>query len=302
MAANEAKRPSRRDTNVCDACWSRSPTTTIGRCSDPTSSPSETVDSRFEWWAIGQALVAELLRGEDRPNALIEAREVALQGLEKHPTGVAAAACNHHVKAIESPAFSVEAMASDGVGRRSLRVTHRNIGEVFFRAWRIDLDEVIRPSRDYNLLPGYREVPEYLAQREPVAEWSLELPQTPDFRSHRTDGVPPLYEKGVYLVAASARSDFAAGDNLRMAFNLFISDLVLLSRQIEGRWEITARSGFQGDALGGVELDLLQADWQRGHRRVRTYTTAGDGRAVLDLDDRGHRHFAVGRTGDDLAS
>ncbi len=41
-----------------------------------------------------------------------------------------------------------------------------------------------RGAKDYNLLPGYREVPEWIDGRQPVAAWTVELPATPDFRDH----------------------------------------------------------------------------------------------------------------------
>ncbi|MEN8165177.1 MAG: MG2 domain-containing protein, partial [Acidobacteriota bacterium] len=258
------------------------------------------IDPQLEWWAMGQATVAGFEQQEETPDALIRARETALSGLERHSAGVAAQACRHIVAEIEAPRYSVGAMSNDGVGRRSIRVNHRNMNTLFFRAYELDLEEIIRSGKDYNLLPGHREVPTYLAHRSPVAQWSVDLPPTTDYRDHHTDVVPPLNSKGAYLVIASAREDFKAHANRRLAFNFIISDLVLIRRPLEGRWEITARHGFSGDALPDVEMDLYRADWRKGHRRIATYRTASDGRVTIDLDDRSHRYYLLARHGEDL--
>lgn len=261
----------------------------------------QTIDTRLEWWAMGQATVAAFQQQEDAPNALINARETALKGLESHESGVAAQACRHIVAQIEAPGYSVAAMATDGAGRSSFRVTHRNIKALHFRAYQLNIDEIIRSGKDYNLLPGHREVPEYLRRKAPVAQWSIDLPPTTDYRDHSTNIVPPLNQKGAYLIIASARKDFKASGNRRRAFNFILSDLILVRRSVDGDWEVTAREGFSGVALADVELNLYQADWRKGHSRVGTYWTGTDGRATIDLDDRSHRYFLLARHGDDLA-
>ncbi len=261
----------------------------------------ETIDPQLEWWAMGKATVAKFEQEEETPDALIRARKTALEGLAHHNQGIAGKACSHIVASIEAPNYAMEGMATDGVGRRSIRITHSNLERVFFRAYELDLDQIIRSSKDYNLLPGYREVPGFLENHTPVAHWSVELPATPDFRDHATNVVPPLNTKGAYLVVVSAREDFSSRHNRRSAFNFIVSDLVLIKRSIEGRWEITARHGFSGDALADVKVNLYRADWQKGHRRVGTYRTGSDGRVTIDLDDTSHRYFVLARNGDDLA-
>ncbi|MCK5378802.1 MAG: hypothetical protein KAJ78_05325, partial [Acidobacteria bacterium] len=258
------------------------------------------IDPRLEWWAMGQATVAGFQQEEETPDALIQARETALSGLERHTTGVAAEACRHIIAGIEAPGYSVGAMSNDGVGRRSMRVTHRNLEKLWFRAYALDLEKIIRSGKDYNILPGHREVPTYLEHQTPIAQWSVDLPATTDYRDHDTDVVPPLNIKGAYLVIASAREDFSPRRNRRLAFNFILSDLVLIRRPLEGRWEITTRHGFSGDALADVEIDLYRADWRKGHRRVGVFRTGSDGRVTIDLDDRSHRYFLLARHGEDL--
>ena len=81
----------------------------------------------YPWWAWGQALLAEFTREGNSPDALVQARKLALEGNEAYPDSPGGQRCLHIVKSIESPDFSVEAMRTDAPGRRSVRATHRNL-------------------------------------------------------------------------------------------------------------------------------------------------------------------------------
>ena len=256
---------------------------------------------RYEWWSKGMAELAELVRSSDQPNRQVAARQIALEGLEAHPGSAGGQHCRHIVAAIEAPAYEISAMASDGPGRRSILIRHRNLEALHFRAYALDLRRRVEQARDYNLLPGYRDVPAIMSSRRPAAEWRAELPATPDYESHRTYAVPPMESPGLYLVVASARADFAQTFNRQTALSLFIGDLVLEQRSIteagdtEARYvEVTARSGASGDALAGVEVDLYRYDYRRGHTRVASRATGDDGTARFAADSLARaNHFVL---------
>ncbi len=116
----------------------------------------------------------------------------------------------------------------------------------------------------------------------PDAEWSIELPPTPDYRSHITYDVPQVEEPGAYLVVASMRADFAEHGNQMVAENFLLSDLVLVRRHVEDGYEVTVRSGASGRATRGVDVSLYRFDYQRGHREIERKRTGDDGRVVFD--------------------
>ena len=238
-------------------------------------------DRSLPWWSMGQATLANFIRSESTPDALVRAREVALAGRDRHPRSVGGQRCNHIVASIESPSFGLEAMAVDGTDRRSLRINHRNVASLHFRAWRYDLREMVEGSDDYSLLPTYREA-ERIMGSEHDAEWSIELPPTPDYRSHITYDVPQLDEPGAYLLVASMRSDFADHANQMQAANFIVSDLVLIRRHVGEAYEITARSGRTGRALEDVEVSLYRYDYRRGHREIERRHTGDDGRVAFN--------------------
>jgi uncharacterized protein YfaS (alpha-2-macroglobulin family) len=258
-------------------------------------------DRSLAWWSMGQAVLAEFLRAETDPDALVRARAAALDGRERHPGSTGGQRCNHIVASIEAPSYSLAVMAIDGSGRRSIQINHRNFSKLYFRAWSYDLGRQIEGSEDYNLLPDYREAEKIMAG-DPVAEWSIDLPATPDHRSHVTYDVPQIDEPGAYLVAASIRADFAQRGNQIIAQNFILSDLVLIRRHVDNGYEVTLRSGESGRALEGVEVSLYRFDYRRGHREIERKRSGEDGRVhFAQTHWKREQYFLVARDGDQVA-
>ena len=261
----------------------------------------ERFDSSFGWWSMGQAVLAEFIRSESDPDTLVRARAVAISGRDRHPGTIGGQRCASIAATIEAPTYSLAAMATDGAGRRSIQIDHRNLAALHFRAYRYDLVDFIEGAEDFNLQPHYREAEEIMAGA-PDAEWVLELPPTPDYRSHHSYDVPQLSEPGAYLVVASLRADFSERNNLVVAQSFILSDLVLVTRKVKGGYEVTARSGASGRALDGAMISLYRYDYKRGHREVERLRTGDDGRVRFDqLHWKHDQYFHVGRHGDDLA-
>ncbi len=259
-------------------------------------------DPSFEWWSMGQSLLAEFIRAEDTPDALIRAREAALAGRDRHPGSIGGKRCNHTVASIEAPNYAIQTMKADGEGRRSIQINSTNLDTLYFRAYPYDLIDAITSAQDNQLLPGHREVPKIMAESQPVAEWMHTLPSTPDYRSHFSYTVPPISEPGAYLIVASPRKDFSEAQNLILACNFLLTDLVLVTEQAHGGYEVTARSGSSGNALGGVAVELFRFDWRNGHRAMATRKTGPDGRVQFGQGGWKHeRHFLLARDGKNLA-
>ena len=67
----------------------------------------------------GCKAVAEFIRLETDPDALVRARAAAVAGRDRHPGSVGGQRCNHIVASIEAPSYSLAAMAVDGAGPQS---------------------------------------------------------------------------------------------------------------------------------------------------------------------------------------
>ncbi len=259
-------------------------------------------DASLDWWSMGQSLLAELIRAEDAPDALIRARDAATAGRDRHPGSIGGQRCAHTVASIEAANYGLAIMRSDGPDRRSIQITAKNLDAIHLRAYPYELVETILSSEDSNLLPGHREVPEIMAATRPAAEWTVALPPTPDYRNHLSYTVPPLTDPGAYLIVASTRADFAENNNVLQAVNFLLTDLVLISERADGGYEVTARSGATGEALEGALVELYRFDWRSGHRRIASRRTGPDGRAQFSQGGWKHdRHFLIAGRGEDLA-
>ena len=243
---------------------------------------------------MGQALLAELWRGED----LVRAHDLAKDGAAAHPSSPGGQACLSIQKQIEAPDYSLEGMATDAPGQRSILVTHRNLGEIHFRAWELDLSQRLETAKDYNLLySGYQEVRRLLRGTPPTASWSVKLPGTPDYRSHKTYVTPPMQKSGWYFIAASAKSDFSEDHNRAMALNFFVTDLVLITRVTEtGSVEVRVVSGKSGQPVANAEVELWRYDWQKHHSRVESRRSDAEGLVTFGVHE-GNAHFVVARKG-----
>jgi uncharacterized protein YfaS (alpha-2-macroglobulin family) len=255
----------------------------------------------LSWWAVGQDLLATWVSDTGAPDRQVRARALALEGWKAYPDSVGGRRCNYRVKAIEGPEYQLLAMSLDGPGKRSVQITHRNLDRLYFRAYVVDLEGRIATSKDYNLLPQYSEVRALLDGERPAAEWSVDLPDTPDYLDHVTFVVPPMKVPGFYVLAASARKDFSHSGNKILCVNTIVSDLVLVVRQESGESaEVQALSGRTGQGVAGATVALYQFDYQKGHRKVDTVKTDAEGFARIQRGE-GYNYFLLARKGDELS-
>ncbi|MEJ2084439.1 MAG: MG2 domain-containing protein [Acidobacteriota bacterium] len=155
------------------------------------------------------------------------------------------------------------------------------------------------------MLPGYREIPEILQNRDFQAAWVTELPETPDFRFHRSPVIPALSEPGLYLIVASSSGDFrfdrASGAELE-ALYIQVTDLVLLSRDGPRGFEVEVRSGASGRALEGVMVELYRYDYRHGHQRVAQQPTGVEGGTRFNVGSgRNRSYFLMASLANELA-
>ncbi|MBZ0113123.1 MAG: hypothetical protein K8J08_11720, partial [Thermoanaerobaculia bacterium] len=240
------------------------------------------LDSDLPWWSMGAYTLAGMHQIADEPWDLQKARDIARRGEQIHPGSPGAEYCRHLVETLETPALRVAAMTVDGPGKRSIRVSYKNLPRLHFRAYpgnpAAHLRDATRPSYSQSLSQTW---PWELTD-EPVAQWSVDLPPTPDLREHDLYVTPPLGESGPYVVVASTDPDFAQTEHQLAAFPLLISDLLLIYRQEGSRLQVTTVSGSLGSPLSGVPVTLHV--FQRG-----SYVEAG----TVKSDADGHLSFAL---------
>lgn len=251
------------------------------------------------WWAMGMATLAEFVRGEDTPDAQVRALALAEECAgAPSPGGLR---CQRIAQEIRAPDFGLQAMSTDAPGKRSIGVEHRNLQALHFRAYAMDLLQLIASSDEYRFYPSGRALDALVASRKPTLVWKVDLPATPDYRMHRTFVTPPIQKSGFYVVVASARENFGERDNKVLATRIIVGDLVLLSRPAGDTLEVTVRSGSTGKAIPGATVDLYQFDWRSHHKKVASERTDAAGVVTFRQDRPRGSYFLVARHDSDIA-
>ncbi len=146
------------------------------------------------WWAMGMATLAEFTREPAEPGQppgnLARAREIARQGPRPFRTRSAASAASpspgpSRRRTTTSPPW--RATGRWRSLRRSLRVEHKNLAALFFRAFAVDPWQ--RTGEGLPPFPDRTEV-QALLRDAPAAAWRTDLAPTPDFATHATLGRP----------------------------------------------------------------------------------------------------------------
>ncbi|MFL6200494.1 MAG: alpha-2-macroglobulin family protein [Thermoanaerobaculia bacterium] len=250
------------------------------------------------WWAMGMAELAQLYQYDAQLPKAVETARAAHAAYPKSPGGERALAL---AREIESPAYHLGAMASDGLHRRSIQVLHQNLPALWFRAYAVDLKQRLERT-DGRLFPPVEE----LLKSRPAYAWKESLPATPDLRMHTTYVTPAIDRKGAYVVLASAREDFAYLtpdgkrylENLVLAAPLVLGDLVLVARERQGGdVEVVALSGETGEPLPGVEV--IRREVRGGGEPV--YDSTGEKEGGVFTLETGEQYVFFASRGDDVA-
>jgi uncharacterized protein YfaS (alpha-2-macroglobulin family) len=245
----------------------------------------------LSWWAMGIHDLATMKQDEAVSDALVQAREIAIRGRDKYPGTPGGERCGALVESIEQPHFHMEAMSDDATNKRSIRLEHRNLAALYFRAYPLDVVASIEKSNDYNLFPNDQELEALIAKSKPIAAWKTDLPPTPEYRVHTTYVVPPMAKTGHYTILASAREDFGAHDNVLHGVHMGLGDLALVTQTPPGELLVHVLSGSQGSPIEGAKVHLYEYDWRSKHRRVATAVSGKDGAARFDR--HGQQYFVL---------
>ena len=241
------------------------------------------------WWAMGKAQLAEFVARPDSSGDLVRARSIALEGARAYPGAIGGQRCNAIAERIAAPDYQIEAMSSDGPGRRSIRVLHKNIRRLLFRPYAVDLAaRVARLEGQRDLFPAGDALTRIVDGQAPAAEWTASLPSTPDFKMHASYVVPPLRDPGFFVIAASGAAAFGGPGFPVTASTFLLSDLVLVIPQTaqrnpdgSGALEVEAVSGQTGRPLSGVTITAFRVNWNPEAIEKITAATTGESGAVL---------------------
>ncbi len=243
--------------------------------------------------ALALASLAGVLQGDEQ---YVEAREIASQGLARFPDSVGGRRCYNIIQQIEANSLSVSTERVWNQAGPTIDVTYRNIDQVHFRL--VPFDYLSWQWGNQNR-PDYMPHDQRLAvlRREPVLQWSANLPETKDYRQ-RVEQIPvdPDVRSGCYILIASHRADFSQRDNQVSFTEVWVSQLALVIRndyrttQIEGQ----VLDALSGAPVAGATVNIKA--WIRDGRNSRQENLgdfATDASGMFRAQGRQTRHHMI---------
>ena len=229
----------------------QSSTTRQRRVRDHWVDRTDELDRSLPWWSRARMTAAEMWHGGDPDEGALRAHQIATTARDAHPQSVGGRLAAALIENLEAPQIQIQGMWADGPNRRSIELSHRNLEQVHFRAWAIDLEARLTNPDEGDWLVDYRSAPT-LMTGTPDVRWTADLPPTPDFRVHRTFVTPAMSEPGLYLVAASVVAD-PGEEDWQTAFPFLLTDLVMVTRNAQG-WSAEQGPGGLGDLSESLDV------------------------------------------------
>ena len=220
------------------------------------------------WINMLHNTLARLIRQTETDDANVQSVAVLKQCVAQHKKHRATSFCQNQLEEITRPYIQMIGMKSDGLKKRSLEVSHKNIQKLYFRAWRMSLQQAM----EYNL---YREVEGLLKRKTRNAdlEWQVSLPPSRDYKIHKTYLTPPINQYGYWVVVASAQPDFSTNNNKNLitSVGLNLTKLVATAQGNSKAVTVTVFNGETGRVASKVRTEL----WARGNNRPARLFKAG---------------------------
>ncbi|MCX7944671.1 MAG: MG2 domain-containing protein [Deltaproteobacteria bacterium] len=257
----------------------------------------------LEWWTVGMATLVDFYMKEDKPDSLIKAHRIAAECQKRFLSSIGSKMCYTKQKIIESPSYEVAGMSVDKVNQRSVLVSYKNLRRIYLRAYKLDFFSLLNKSYDYYLLPQSRQLDNIVFGSKPDFEWSEELEETKDFQVHKKYIIPPFKEKGLYLIALSARKNFPKNDNVIKGIYMIISDMVIeLRNDYDSSLKVRVIDGNNGAPIQDVEVCLYRYDWKAGHKKDQCDKSNTFGNVKFSSSYDSSTYFLVARKGKDFTT
>jgi len=242
-----------------------------------------------------------------RQEKLVEAHQLATEGMKLHPDSVGGKLCYNLIQQIEHRSLQVTAERVWNKPWPTVEVSYRNIDRIYFRVVKAEWESrfKMQRARPEELDPASRQA---LLARPATKAWDAKLPPTTDYRQ-RTHEVPVPQDltPGFYYLIASHREDFGGNDNVVQVADFWVSDLALLMRDVQGESSLQGlvTDAASGEPIAGATVRSWRYvprnnQWVEGPRGQTD--AAGLFNLPIDQRDRGQYVVLVQAKGQLLAS
>lgn len=256
----------------------------------------------ISWWAVGQYQLA--LFGQD-DNDFIIAHKLAKEGAEKYPGTLGGKKCLNLMKSIELPSFSINIMSLDCLNASSLTISHRNIDKLYFRAYKLDFEQLLK-SKEHYLQNIYSNSLKLLIKDKKFnTAWTIGLENTGDYKTHTSHIVPQVREHGLYAIIASYTPNFLDETNNSKNFvsgTLFlVSDYVTMINSSSKNAEVFVMNGKTGTPIPNADVCLYSYIYNQDTELKTTLKTNENGIAILPKNNSNNRTFIVARVNNQVS-
>ena len=149
------------------------------------------------------------------------------------------------------------------------RVEYKNVDKLFCRII-FDKTDQLSDQKRYN-----DELIQYLVQADVLKSWSVELPPDSDRQNHSVEIALPALDYGKYYLVISDEEDFVFPNSLYAYGSFRISDMSLISRNMEGgAYEFFVLDRINGAPMNRVSVEVTTNQYNRASNSYDTVIVA----------------------------
>lgn len=246
---------------------------------------------QLPWSTMAQWTLATLQQQLTRQDAWILAHATTVDCQQHFPESQGTKHCKQLFNILSAPEFSTEAMRLDGLKKRAIRIQHKNIDRLYFRAYPAALLPVRNQAMDQQIATLLKEKPRYA--------WSENLPKTKDFRYHYSYSTPLIDQFGKWLILSSADNSFV--DTAPIQLTEFQTSRLVASTQIlNNTFEVTVYEGETGKLVSGATVELWKRDYQDTDKKITSTVTDSTGMVVISPNSDNNFFLKIHKNNDHI--
>jgi uncharacterized protein YfaS (alpha-2-macroglobulin family) len=191
--------------------------------------------------------------------------EIATRGHKAFPRAMGGKNCKALLARIQAEEFDLKAESVVMLGRPSKMILgYRNIERIYFRLVPEDYQALLQEKQASTFFGYSEEAIRAAVKRAPVAEWTVDLKPTADFKRAKVLVSLPDLKPGYFLVLASLKKDFSFAANKVQAASFWVSSLGLVLRSSGSRqvWGYIVRNE-GGEPVPDAEVALYEWDYRK---------------------------------------
>jgi hypothetical protein len=205
----------------------------------------------------------------------IKARQWCIRAIESFPETIAAKNCRILLNTIEDETVDFRTQQEVVADKEyPVLLDYKNLKKVYFRL----VPAKYVSNREFE--GGRLSVKSFIAAK-PAMTWSIEVPETGDYKNHKTEIIMPAAKTGHYILLASESEIF---DDSTVAYSFIqVSNMSYISRSApDGSGLIYVLDRYNGKPIKGVSVQSFITDYEYKTRTYQRrdrdrYTTGEDG-------------------------